>query len=80
MIASSAVPRPYQPGRLARDWDHANTHGIARSESMSGGAAAAAAPPGRDAGREPRPRPGIRSIGVAAWKNAANPGRSTSAR
>ena len=32
--ASSAVPSPYQPGRLARDCDQAKTHGMARSEAI----------------------------------------------
>ena len=84
--ASSAVPSPYQPGRLARACDHANTHGIARRRhaSTSGALRAAARrppatrppAPGRPRPR-PEPEPGIRSIGVAAPKNAANPGCST---
>ena len=80
MTASSAVPRPYQPGRFARACDHAKTHGIARSDAMSGARGPAGPPPdplaGRDDGRDPRPRPGMRSIGVAAPKNAAKPGSS----
>ena len=35
---------------------------------------------GREDGRDPSPRPGIRSIGVAAPKNAANPGCSSRER
>ena len=54
--ASSACPRPYQPGRLSRDCDQANTHGIARSESIDG---RLVAPPAR---RRPRPEPQGRQL------------------
>jgi hypothetical protein len=82
VIASSAVPIPYQPGRLARACDHANTHGIARSvgTSIAASWAPAPLPRGRDEGRDPSPSPLISPIGVAAEKNAANPGWSSSAR
>ena len=75
--ASSAVPRPYQPGRLIRACDQANVHGIARSESIVG--ATSRRP--RAAGREPSRRSDSSRIGVTSRKNEANPGSSwTSAR
>ena len=81
VTASSAVPSPYQPGRFARAWDQAKTHGIARSDSMSGAssAAAPARPAATPAASRGRGR-AIRSMGVAAPKNAANARCSTSAR
>ena len=54
--ASSAEPRPYQPGRLMRDWDHAKVHGIARSASIGGASSASAPDRPRAAGRDPRRR------------------------
>ena len=34
LASSSAVPKPYQPGTIWRDWVQPKTHGIARSPSM----------------------------------------------
>ena len=62
------MPSPYQAGRFARDCDHANTHGIARSDASE------TAPPPRAAGRDPSVRPESSSIGVAARKYASNVG------
>ena len=33
--SSNAVPVPYQPGSITRDWLQANTHGIARRSEMA---------------------------------------------
>ena len=74
------VPRPYQPGRLIRDCDHANVQGIAREGRRSTARRRAPARP-RAAGRDPRRRSDSSAIGVMSRKNAANAGSSwTSAR
>ena len=68
---------PYQPGRFVRDWDHANTHGMARNDSSRGAPATPAAPsaPPRAAGREPIVSADSSSIGVASRKKVSNCGR-----
>jgi hypothetical protein len=52
-----------------RFWVHANTHGIARSDSID------PSPP-RDGGREPMLRSASASIGVTWKKNRAKSGSS----
>src|SRR4051812_10857123 len=75
--AASADPNPYQPGRLVRDWDHAKTHGMARSDSSDGPEAPAVAELlARAAGREPMASPLSSAMGVAARKYDSNPGVS----
>ena len=59
--ATSALPRPYHAGRFTRLCVQAKTQGMARRSSMP-------VPGRRRAGRLPRLRNAISSIGVAAWK------------
>ncbi len=59
--ASTAAPKPYQPGSISRHWPQLNTHGIARRSSIRFDAV-------REAGRLPMLRPAISAIGVAARK------------
>ena len=59
--ASTAEPKPYQPGSISRHWPQLNTQGIARRSSMRVDAV-------RDAGRLPMLSSAISAIGVAARK------------
>ena len=67
--ASTAEPKPYQPGSISRHWPQLNTHGIARRSSMRVDAV-------RDAGRLPMLSSAISAIGVDARKYSTNPGVS----
>jgi hypothetical protein len=71
--ASTAAPKPYQPGSMSRHWLQLNTHGIARRSSIR-----SLAP--RDAGRLPMLSSAISAIGVEARKYSTNPGVCTSVR
>jgi len=64
--ASTAVPNPYQPGRVRRAWPQENDQGMARRSSMRRLAL-------REAGREPMLSSAISVIGVAAKKNSVKP-------
>ena len=59
--ASTAVPKPYQPGSISRHWPQLNTHGIARRSSIRDDAV-------REAGRLPIFSSAISEIGVDARK------------
>ena len=59
--ASTAEPKPYQPGSISRHWPQLNTHGIARRSSIRVDAV-------RDAGRLPMLSSAISAIGVDARK------------
>ena len=60
LVASTAVPRPYQAGRKARACAHENTQGMARSLGSE------TPPPPRAAGREPSVSSESSAMGVAA--------------
>ncbi len=59
--ASTAAPKPNQPGRAIRLWPQEKLHGIARRSSIRRFAF-------REAGREPMLSWAISAIGVAAKK------------
>ena len=68
--ASSPLPRPYQPGRLTRVIDQANTHGIARRSARLRPDSA----PLRRLGREPSRRSASRSSGARRREEVGEPG------
>ena len=59
--ASTAEPKPYQPGSATRHWPQLNDQGIARRSSI-------ARVDLRDAGREPMLSSAISRIGVVSKK------------
>ena len=56
-IRLRSVPKPYQPGSITRDWDQANTQGMARRSAIGWTAV-------REAGRLPIFRSAISLTGV----------------
>jgi len=69
MKASTAEPKPNQPGKVMRAWPQEKLQGMARRSSIRRDAR-------REAGREPIFNSAISAIGVAAKKKSTNPGVS----
>ena len=66
---SKAVPVPYQPGSITRDWLQASTHGMARRSEIEVVGL-------RDVGLLPMLSEPISLTGVEALKYSTNPGVS----